>query len=499
MPPTTGTRKRKATEGPITATYLYENDLHSTHGGAGSSAAAVQTTTSTNKRSTPCTSSSSDLNYGPQFDIVAPEGHGWAGGNRFVHHNDDPESYPPRWLHALRRASEANYAMLGMVEHGDGPRYVHMTGNQDDSFWRLRWLARDEWSARASDKSVIDTVHVQLQQPSDGANRLRKPDVVRACSPEVRALFLHCASAFTSADVLDLVARCPNLTALSLSECQVDDQLLRGIAASACAPRLVGLRLWMNRGDISPEALGALITACSASLAWLDIELAFFDRRDVLNHAAWLAPLRLCAKLRVALLPDNPPPKALGELAAGCPEMQLLSVVGQHPYSSTPLSTLEAFVQTNRLAAIDLHGFSLDAAASDALCAAANRLSVGDARVSNVPLPSERLLKCVGVAELRLRCELTEGEVEGCLARLPKLVSLHLHRSEDGTAPAVIGALDALPELRVLNLQGCLRNYYEYGEEVRARARRSRAPGPAPAMSCQATLHWPLRRPSAGP
>ena len=50
--------------------------------------------------------------------------------------------------------------MLGMVEHGDGPCYVHMTGT--DGFWRLRWLPRDDWSARASDQDVIDTVYVQV-------------------------------------------------------------------------------------------------------------------------------------------------------------------------------------------------------------------------------------------------------------------------------------------------------------------------------------------------
>ena len=362
--------------------------------------------------------------------------------------------------------------MLGMVEHGDGPRYVHMTGNVHDSFWRLRWLPRDDWSARASDTSVIDTVHVLLQQPSDGKNRLRKTDVLNASGPHVRALFLHCASALTSADVLGLVQRCPNLSTLSLSECHVDDALLHGIAASACAPRLAGLRLWLNRGKISPAGLGALLTACSARLTWLDIELAFMDERGGpakgLDHAAWLAPLRSCAELRVALLPGGLPPTGLGELATGAAaKLELLSVERAGP-ECAPLSALEPFA--TRLAALDLHGFALDAAASDAVCAAANRLTVGSYRMNaaDLPLPRVRLLKCSRIAELHLAgCALSVGDVEGCLARLPQLRALHVQGVSDaGVDPAVLGAFDALTRLCVLNLSSCLRNYYEHGEEV---------------------------------
>jgi hypothetical protein len=106
---------------------------------------------------------------GPLFDSVAPDSHGWDRGGaacRFARGAPDALStYPPRWLYALQQLSEGNYAMLGVAEHGDGPAYVHMSPTDGGPWWRLRWLARHEWSGRAADATVIDTVHAQLQRP----------------------------------------------------------------------------------------------------------------------------------------------------------------------------------------------------------------------------------------------------------------------------------------------------------------------------------------------
>ena len=49
------------------------------------------------------------------------------------------------------------------------------------------------------------------------------------------------ASALTPADILGLVKACPNLTVLALTECALNDALLRGIAASPCAAHLRAL------------------------------------------------------------------------------------------------------------------------------------------------------------------------------------------------------------------------------------------------------------------
>ena len=56
-----------------------------------------------------------------------------------------------------------------------------------------------------------------------------------------------------------------------------------------------------------PAALGALLAACAPKLAWLDIEALFSGRTrgQAIDHAAWLLPLRSCAALRVALLPNQ--------------------------------------------------------------------------------------------------------------------------------------------------------------------------------------------------
>ena len=349
--------------------------------------------------------------------------------------------------------------MLGMVEHGDGPCYVHMT-DADGPWWRQRWCARDEWSDRADDPSVVDTVHVQLQTPSDGSNRLHKEDVVAACGPQVRALFLHCASGLSPADVLALVHACPNLRVLSLSECNVDDGLLRGIAASPCAANLAAIRLWMNQGAVSPAAVGALVDAARARLAWLDMQCGFFGQeRGALDHAAWLSCAGKCASLRIAMLPAGVPPAALAALAT-CSRLELLSVDGDGP--PTALSAIEPLVGAG-LASVDLHGFALDAAASHAACASANRLVVGR---DGEALPRAQLQRCARLAELRLRCELTEEDVSRCLAKLPGLRALHVHNPEGGVEPEVIGALGELGGLRCLNLSSCLGNYYEHGEEI---------------------------------
>ena len=406
---------------------------------------------------------------GPQFDDVAPEGHGWgaAAVNRFVvHHNDTPGSYPPRFLHAHRRVSEGNYAMLAMVEHGDGARYVKMT---DTDWWRLRWLPRDDWVSRASDVSVIDTIHMRLQETTNGDSRLRHPDLLRSCGPHVRSLFLHSdGKTCTGAQVLELVDSCPNLTTLSLTECHVDDALLRGIAASPCASRLAGLRLMNTGGVMSPTALGVLVEAASPTLVWLDVQLAFhpIDNRsrgtlDV-DHTPWLAPLGRCGLLRVALLPHLTA-TALGLLATPASKLELLSLDDCPPM---PLSALEPFVHAG-FGELDLHGFFLDANASDDACACANRLIVGDARglkSASEVLPRARLLKCTRLVDLELRCDLSEEDVNTCLVSLHHLRSLHMQGGE--LEPAVIGAFGKLRGLRSLNLSGCLRNYYDYGEEI---------------------------------
>ena len=404
---------------------------------------------------------------GPLFDSVAPDGHGWDRGGaacRFARGAPDALSgYPPRWLYALQRLSEGNYAMLGMAEHGDGPTYVHMSPADGGPWWRLRWLARHEWSGRAADAAVIDTVHAQLQRPQDGANRLRLADVRPACGPNVRALFLHCASALSPAGILGLVAACPNLQVLSLSECKVDDALLRGLAASACAPRLVALRLWMCQGTCSPAALGALLQASAPKLAWLDIE-AFFSNRtrgETIDHAAWLLPLRSCAELRVALLPSQLPRDALGALARPGGKLELLSVDGEGP--KTPLSHLEPFGRAG-YTALDIHGFILDAHAGEATCRLANRLDVGEP--TGATLPRAQLLQCTRLADLRVRCPiLSEEDVHECLAKLPALKALHVCSGED-VEPSLVGELGCLEQLRVLDLAGCLGNYYMHGEQV---------------------------------
>ena len=405
---------------------------------------------------------------GALFDAVAPDGHGWdrgGGACRFARGARDAlSSYPPRWLYALQRLSEGNYAMLGMAEHGDGPAYVHMSPADGGPWWRLRWLPRDEWSGRASDAAVIDTVHAQLQRPQDGANRLRLADVRPACGPNVSALFLHCASALSPADILGLVAACPNLQVLSLSECRVDDALLGGLAASACAPRLVGLRLWMCQSTGSPAALGALLQASAPKLAWLDIETFFHDRTRgaTIDHAAWLLPLRSCAELRVALLPNRLPRDALGELARPGGKLELLSIDGEGP--KTPLSHIEPFAHAG-YTALDLHGIVLDAHAGEATCRLANRLVAGEP-TAGATLPRAQLLQCTRLADLRVRCPvLSEEDVHECLAKLPALKALHVSCGEE-VEPALIGELGCLEQLRVLDLAGCLGNYYMHGEEV---------------------------------
>ena len=399
---------------------------------------------------------------GPQFELIAPEAHGWdvEGRCRLTQHDDKVSSYPPGFLHFLRRISEGNYAMLGMVEHGDSPCYVHMTSS-DELRWRQRWLPRDDWSSRVMDETIVDTVHFHLQDPSDGSNRLRKRDLTRLAGPDVKALFLHSATGLTPSDVLELVCACSNLEVLSLSECVIDDRLLHGIAKSRCAASLKALRIREASGQPSTTALGAVIIATAGQLLWLDVQSAFADGPAKLDHAAWLIPLRACSALRVAILP----PGVLQATLAATPspfssQLELLSVEradGGGPH--TPLSTIEPLVRAG-LTSLDLHGFYMDDAASEAACAAANRLIIRSGG-----LPRAQLLKCARLAELHVRCELTEGDVLECLAELPALRSLHL-RSDGGIEPDVVGALGAVGGLRCLSLSGGLRNYYDYGEEI---------------------------------
>jgi hypothetical protein len=111
------------------------------------------------------------IRLGPEFDVIVPEGHGWDANaiNRFVCHNDDSRSYPH--LDALHFASKANYAMLGMVKNGNAGWYVKMIEGAR-ACWRLRWLPRNTWASRASNKTLIDTIHVSLVDPSNGSSQL---------------------------------------------------------------------------------------------------------------------------------------------------------------------------------------------------------------------------------------------------------------------------------------------------------------------------------------
>ena len=214
----------------------------------------------------------------------------------------------------------------------------------------------------------------------------------------------------------------------------------------------------------SPAALGALLAACAPKLAWLDIEALFSGRTrgEAIDHAAWLLPLRSCAALRVALLPNQLPRDALGALARPGGELELLSVNGEGP--KTPLSHIEPFAHAG-YTALDLHGFVLDAHAGEAVCRLANRLVVGEV-TAGATLPRAQLLQCTRLADLRVRCPvLTEEDVHKCLAKLPALKALHVACGEE-VEPALIGELGCLEELRVLDLAGCLGNYYMQGEEV---------------------------------
>ena len=165
--------------------------------------------------------------------------------------------------------------------------------------------------------------------------------------------------------------------------------------------------------------------------------------------------------MRVALLPSGLPPAALGGLARPGSKLETLSVVG-HGGAPTPLSAIEPFARAGL--SLDLHGFVLDDAASDAACAAATRLIVGDSADGGA-LPRAKLLLCFRLVELHLRCEISEEDVTACLARLP-LKALHLRGGEEGVDPDAIGALGELAGLRSLNLSSCLRNYYNFGEEA---------------------------------
>lgn len=338
---------------------------------------------------------------------------------------------------------------------------------------------------------------------SQGSNRLRKADVAKACGPHVSALFLHCASALTPADILALVRSCPNLKVLSLSECSLDDHTLRGIAASACAAAsLCAIRLWMCSGEFSAEAVGALVSAAAPRLLWLDLEAAFFGRQSAPDHTPWLRGLANAKALRVAILPSRPPPDALAAAFAPASSagpiassLELLSVEGDGG-AHTPLSTIEPLVAAG-LVHLDLHGLFLDAGASDAACAAVNRLTVRD-EPRGTPLPRASLLKCTRLAELRIQCTVTDDDVDECLAKIRPLRSLHLSGApSDGLDPEVIMSLNSLKHLMCLNLSSCLRNYYEVlplqHTHPPARARHSLA------LSRPRTLHplHSLHTPSA--
>jgi hypothetical protein len=273
------------------------------------------------------------IRLGPEFDVIMSEGHGWGANaiNQFVHHDDDPRSFLLRHLDALCRASKANYAMLGMVKNGDVGWYVKMIEGAG-ACWRLWWLHRNTWASHASNKTLISTIHVSLVDPSNGSSQLCHSYVLRSCGPNVCSLFLHCSTAnpFTGAQVLDLIEKCPNLTTLSLSECHVTDALLRGIAVSRCALFLAGLRLSMCKGEMSPVALGSLIKVACPTLVRLNVQLAFFlHGNGKVNHAAWLAPLGRCGRLRVTLLLKVD--AALGLLANPASKLKLLSINNKPP------------------------------------------------------------------------------------------------------------------------------------------------------------------------
>jgi len=105
-----------------------------------------------------------------------------------------------------------------MVEHGDTAKYIKMIN--EPNWCQLRWLPRDSWVGRAHDVSVIDTVHILLVNLADGSSRLRHTEVRKYCGPAIKTLFLHSSvsNPITTAQVLEIIEKCPNLTALSMRE-----------------------------------------------------------------------------------------------------------------------------------------------------------------------------------------------------------------------------------------------------------------------------------------
>ena len=373
-----------------------------------------------------------------------------------------PSSYPPGFLGMLHRLSDQHYSMLALVLDGEPPTYQDATSaGAGGTCWRRHWLPTKHWWDHAGDPAIVDTVHMDLVDPADGSSLLRTADLEAACGEHVHALFLHAASAVGAADLARCLTRCPNLRCLCVSECVVDDSVLRTVA-TRCR-QLRALRLYMCTGVATSASLHVALLASSTQLQWLDLGCPWQSGHGVSADSMAVAAtqtgqvLRQCTALRVVTLPSAATSSAAIAGLASCSHLTLLHVEGR----AQPLSTLEPLVAaTSRCDALaDISGFTLDRAASDGACALANRLVVP---LEEAPFPREALAKCRALAELHVRCNIDEDDVLSLLALKDSLRALHL--STEGLAPEAISALSHLKQLRALSLAGCLRSSYAFGD-----------------------------------
>ena len=405
---------------------------------------------------------------GPLYDARLTGEHGWtAAPCRFGSTTHRPSDYPPGFLGMLHRVSDQHYSMLALVMDGRAPQYQDEAAPRHVK-WVRRWLPPRHWWQYTGDKTIVDTVHMDLQDPRNGANLLQRHELMSACRKGVRALFLHCTSCLTSADLVECLRRCgASLTCVAFSECAVDGSVLRALTEHC--PNLRALQMRYCRGEASADDLKALLRALAPSLLWLDMTTPWAPghagfggcgpRVDDGRQSAPWEELQRCATLRVALLPEGVSAAALSGLAS-CQQLELLHVEADGR-SPQPLSVLEPLTRTGGFARLDIDGFALDEAASDAVCALANRLTIRGGQ----PFPRARLAACTRLSELSIRRSVVRDDLVALLPLKGTLRSVHLS-PEEPLDPEVLSVFCCLKGLRALNLSGCLRNAYEYGEGV---------------------------------
>jgi len=404
---------------------------------------------------------------GPLYDARLAGEHRWtATPCRFGSTTHRPSDYPPGFLGMLHRVSDQHYSMLALVLDGRAPQYQDEAAPREVK-WLRHWLPPRHWWQYTGDTTIVDTVHMDLQDPRNGANLLQRHLLMSACRNGVRALFLHCTSCLTSADLVECLRRCgASLTCVAFSECAVDGSVLRALTEHC--PNLRALRMHFCSGEASADDLKALLRALAPSLLWLDMTAPWAPRHGISGHgprvddgrqnAPW-EELERCATLRVALLPEGVSVAALSGLAS-CQQLELLHVEADGR-SPQPLSVLEPLARTGGFARLDIAGFALDEAASDAVCALANRLTIRGGQ----PFPRARLAACTRLSELSIRRSVVEDDLLALLPLKGTLRSVHLSPDEP-LDPEALSVFSCLTGLRALNLSGCLRNAYEYGEEV---------------------------------